>query len=87
MFQKSHCQTFMVIGKTTVIITVWTWCWPSFHDILLCAERYWTSDLGQPASFFYFGFCIRTDMLLYQTTGQVSVFLNAEFNFTVSFFE
>ena len=68
------CQTFVVTGETTVIITICTWCWPVFHDILLCAERHLTSDWGQPASSFYPGFCTWTDMLLYQTTGKCLYF-------------
>jgi len=69
MFEKSYCQTFMVIAKTTVIITVWTWCCPKFHDILLCAERLWTSDWRQPASSFCPGFC--TQLTCCCTTLQV----------------
>jgi hypothetical protein len=40
---------FVVIGKTSVIITVSICCWPGIHDILLgytSMKKHFTSDWG-----------------------------------------
>jgi len=40
-------RSFLVVGKTSVIITVWIWCWPRIRCILLCStlkQRHLTVD-------------------------------------------
>ena len=47
-----HASAFLVRGKTLVIITVLTWCYPRIHEILLhdtSVQRNLTSDWGWAA--------------------------------------
>ena len=81
-------KCFLVISKTSVIITVLVWCWPRI-DILLWyiwIQRLSTSDSGRPASSFYSSYCTRTVVCL-PIYRSVSISFHAEFTFTVPFFD
>jgi len=68
-------KSFLVVGKMSVIITVFRWCCPINLDIPLCytsIQRHLTSDWGQPASSFYSSYCTWT-MTRLCTNLQVSV--------------
>jgi len=69
---------FLVISRTSVIITVLVRCWPRIHGILLWyiwMQRLLTSDWGQPASSFSSRYCTWIVMCLC-TNRQVSVYLS-----------
>ena len=71
-------RCFLVISKTSVIITVLVWCWPRILDILLWyiwMQRLLTSDWGRPASSFCSIYCTWTALCLY-TNRQVSDYLS-----------
>ena len=90
MFEGSSCQIFLGISTTSVIITVWLWCWPMIHDILLfCTSilRHLTANWGWPACSLYPSYYTCSTICLY-TNLQVSVCVfSVEFNFTLTVFD
>jgi hypothetical protein len=61
-------RSLLVIGKTSVVITVLIWCCPIIPDIPVCytsMQRYLTSDWGWPANSFFSSYCTWTVMCLY----------------------
>jgi len=83
-------RSFLVVGKTSVIFTVLTWCCPTIHEILLhdtSIQRHVTSDWGWPASSSVEDTARELWHVCVPFYRSVSVFFIAEFNFTESFFD
>ena len=79
---------FLVIVKTSVIITILIWCLPRIHDIILCStsmQKHWTADWGSPGRSFCPSYCTWSMTFLCTNLGWVYVFFSAEFNFAVSY--
>ena len=84
---KEVCaRSFLVIGNTSIIITILLWCWPRIHDIFhwyAAIQKHLTSDCGwQVPSIPVIApelWCVCIPICR-----SVSVFFSAEFNFTDS---
>jgi len=58
--KEDPARSFLVLGKTSVTVTILKRCWPRIHDLILCStsmQRHLTADWGQPASSFYPIYC------------------------------
>ena len=67
---------FLVIAKTSVIITILIWCLPRIHDIILCStsvQKHLTADWGSPASSFCPSYCTWSMTCLCTNLGWVYV--------------
>ena len=75
--KEVSATSFLVIGKTSVNITILIWCWPRIHNCLLyytSMQIHLTSDCGWPASSFNSIYYIWTMMCLH-TNLKVSVYI------------
>jgi hypothetical protein len=78
-------------SKTSVIIAVLVWCWPSILDILLWyiwMQRLSTSDWVWPASSLYSSYCTwKLRLVCIPIDMSLPVSFSAEHNFTASYFD